>query len=404
MTLVAVLLAGGTSSAWALTPLPVTPSPAPVATPATPGADDNVVGGGQLGSLDTVVGSGTGVGALPTVTTASFVLADATTGRVLASRAPHLKRPPASTLKALTALTLIPRLEPQGTYKVAAVDTRVEGSRVGLVSGSTYTHDQLFTALFLPSANDAASALARSRGSVSQTVRQMNDEAQRLQALDTVAKNPSGLDADGQVSSAYDLALIGREGLNNPKFAGYAKLVRTTFPGKQPKRASQKRATFVIESQNRLLRDKYAGAIGVKTGFTSKAGRTYIGAAERNGTRLIVTLMGNIEPTEIAARRLLDWGFANAGRVQTPVGTLVEPLGPAPTSDVDAASAGGASLGNDTDPISASTSSASFGGSSAMLRWGVLIAAVLAAAGLIVLTYVGNGSLARRRIRRRYHR
>ena len=105
-----------------------------------------------------------------------------------------------------------------------------------------------------------------------------------------------------------------------------------------------------------------------------------------------------------AARRLLDWGFANAGRVQTPVGTLVEPLGPAPTSDVDSASADAASLGNDTDPISASTSSASFGGSSAMLRWGVLIAAVLAAAGLIVLTYVGNGSLARRRIRRRYHR
>jgi len=377
-----------------------TSTPAPRTTPtAAPVERSPAIGGGRLGELGTAIGTGPGVGALPTVTAAAFLVANATTGKVLVARAAHLKRPPASTLKTLTALTLIPRLDPQGEYKVVAADTTVEGSRVGLVAGSTYTHQQLFTALFLPSANDAATALARSRGSVKQTVRDMNDEARRIQAFDTVAKNPSGLDADGQVSSVYDLALIARQGLLLPDFATYASTVRTKFPGKQPKRASQKRATFTIETQNRLMRDGYPGMIGVKTGYTTKARRTYVGAAERGGTRLIVTMMANVEPTEVDARRLLDWGFANQAKIDAPVGELVEPTGPATIENVDSQPT------KDTEPISKDVSTAaSVGESESMLRWGVLIAAIAAAIGMLALVYVGNGSLTRRRVRKRYHR
>jgi D-alanyl-D-alanine carboxypeptidase (penicillin-binding protein 5/6) len=350
------------------------------------------VGGPLLGSSTLVVGTGTGITPMPKVKAASWLIADAGTGQVLAALAPHRQRPPASTLKALTALTLIPRLDPQGTYRVVDADVRVSGSRVGLLVGQEYTHDQLFTALFLPSANDAAGALARANRNMATTMGQMNAEAQRLGALDTVAKNPSGLDAAGQRSSAYDLALIAREGLKNPAFARYASLVRTDFPGK-PTRTGQ-RETFEIQTQNRLLRDGYPGAIGVKTGYTSKAGRTFVGAAKRGDRTLIVTLMGIGGPTEDAARQLLDWGFANASRVTAPVGTLVEPQ-PVIAAPQDAArQAGQADAGS-----SGASAEAEGPGPIAV---GVTGIAIVGGAAMIGVAVLNSDTVARRRIRRRY--
>ena len=85
-----------------------------------------------------------------------------------------------------------------------------------------------------------------------------------------------------------------------------------------------------IYTTNRLLLSGWRGVIGVKTGFTSKAGRTYVGAATRRGRTLIVSLMGIKESSEAAAKKLLSWGFANADRVDS-IGVLVEP-GPVPTT------------------------------------------------------------------------
>jgi D-alanyl-D-alanine carboxypeptidase (penicillin-binding protein 5/6) len=352
------------------------------------------VGGRDMGRGTIVVGTGDRVTPLPKVKANSWVIADAATGEVLAARAAHSKRPPASTLKTLTALTLIPRLDPDGTYRVVDADVRVSGSRVGLLVGQEYTHDQLFTALFLPSANDAAGALARANGSMTTTLSQMNAEAQRLGALDTVAKNPSGLDADGQRSSAYDLALIAREGLKNPDFARYASMVKADFPGKAS--PSGKRATFEIQTQNRLLRDGYPGAIGVKTGFTTNAGRTFVGAAQRGDRTLIVSLMGITEPTEDAARKLLDWGFVNDGRVTAPVGTLVEPQ-PVIAKPQDAK--------RQAQQIDAAESSAGVGGGSGgpgALTFGITGLAILAGAAMIVVAVLNSDAMTRRRIRRRY--
>ena len=286
-------------------------------------ASAETVGGEQLARSAATVALGPGARPLPRIRAATGILADASTGEGLAQKGSHERRAPASTLKMLTALTVMPRTTPQDTYVATARAASVYGSRVGLRPGRAYTLEQLWYAVFLPSANDAAIAVAEANGGVRRTVRQMNEVAHELRALDTVARNPHGLDAKGQVSSAYDLALIARAGLVRPDFATYAAAARAPFPDVKG------RGSHSIYTTNRLLLHGWRGAIGVKTGYTTKAGRTYVGAAKRGGRTLIVALMGVREPSEDAARKLLAWGFANADRV-TPVGQLVEPGSPVP--------------------------------------------------------------------------
>ena len=258
---------------------------------------------------------------MPKVKARTWVLADATTGEVLASKKAHKLRRPASTIKTLTALTLLPELDPQATWIGTAKAQNTYGSKVGIRQGREYTVDQLFYGLMLPSGNDAAIALAQANSSVNKTVEQMNDVAQGLQAYNTTAVNTSGLDAPGQFSTAYDLTLIARAALEREDFRRYATSKSAEFPNPRKKR----KKPITIYNQNDLVMDDYRGAVGVKTGYTSKAGRTFIGAAERDGRTLIVTLMGIREPSDEAARKLLNWGFKNRDRI-VPIGELVAPL------------------------------------------------------------------------------
>jgi len=277
-------------------------------------------GGAQLSVKGEQVNLGAGAQPVPEIYARTWLIADATTGQILASKKAHVQRAPASTLKALTALTLLPNLDSAEPIRATKKAANIYGSRVGLKEGKKYTVDELFYAMMLPSGNDAAIALAQANGGVKQTVAQMNDVASALQATNTVVKNTSGLDAPGQVSTAYDLALVARAALAREDFRTYVSTKRTTFP-------TVKKARKTIYNSNRLLTGGYKGALGVKTGYTTKAGRTFIGAAERNGTTLIVVLMGIKETTKGAAEKLLDWGFANHDSV-TPVGQLVEPTDP----------------------------------------------------------------------------
>jgi D-alanyl-D-alanine carboxypeptidase (penicillin-binding protein 5/6) len=257
----------------------------------------------------------------PAIAAASYVLADAKTGAVLVSKEPHRRLPPASTLKTLTALTLLPELDPGKVYMATYADAAVEGTRVGMVEKGRYTVHHLFEGLFVMSGNDAANGLANLAGGVPATVRRMNATAARLQAYDTVAVNPSGLDAPGQVSSAYDLALFGRAGLARADFRRYASTVSSRFPGGGKKRP------FEIWTRNKFL-VRYHGAIGIKNGYTSKARNTLIAAATRGDRTLIVTILGTDQQAWKAAAALMDWGFA-AGARAAPVGQLV---GPAPVA------------------------------------------------------------------------
>lgn len=293
---------------------------------AAPHAYAEPIGGPLLTGSDVIVDPGPTADPVPEVPVSAWVLADLESGAILAAKAPHAQRPPASVLKTLTAVTLAARLDPELVYTTTYDDVAVEGSRVGLVEEATYTVRELFLCLMMQSGNDCASALAHANGGFELTVAQMNEEAQRLQAYDTVAMNPSGLPAEGQVSSAYDLALFAREGLARPDFFEYVNTrVIEDFPGYMPDKPGDPRPTMPIATQNPLFIQGYEGAIGVKTGWTTEAGRTYVGAAERGGTSLVVTMLnveGEIYPS---ASALLDWGFANIDAV-TPVGYLVDPV------------------------------------------------------------------------------
>lgn len=269
---------------------------------------------------------------LPTIHAWSWVVADADTGQVLAGRAWDHPLPPASTLKTLTALTLEPRLDPESVYTAEYADEHAEGSHAGVVAGSTYKVSDLFHGMLMPSGNDAAVSLAHAYGGMERTVDAMNAEAARIGLKNTHIVNDSGLDEPGQVSSAYDLATIFRNSLANPNLQSYYLLHHVQFPA--PYKAGKKRTSFPIWTENRLVLNHYEGALGGKTGFTSQAGRTYVGAAQRDGRRLVIAIMRCAESTERTAKRLLEWGFANADRVQ-PVDQLpdVVPLNPTPVRE-----------------------------------------------------------------------
>jgi D-alanyl-D-alanine carboxypeptidase (penicillin-binding protein 5/6) len=282
------------------------------------------VGGPQLASPGLLVDYASPTArSLPSVNASAFVVADATTGAVLAARDPHGRYLPASTLKMLTAVTLLPLLHPDQTTAATRLAASAEPMSAGLVPGQRYKVSDLFTALLTISANDAAVALAEATGSYSRGIALMNATATRLQARDTYVVDPNGLNAPGQLTSAYDLALIARQAVSMPAFLHYDQIRAASFPV-QPGRSE------TLVNQNRLL-STYPGGIGGKIGWTSAAGATYVGLARRGGVTLIVTLLHCPSLTEIgSAEQLLNWGFT-ADRKVTPVGVLVPPLAPPAT-------------------------------------------------------------------------
>ena len=283
-----------------------------------------VAGGDRLAASGVVVDTGDADGAdpLPELAASAWLLADLTTGEVLAARDAHGRFRPASTLKVLTALTVLPRLDPAATYVAQWEDANAEGSKVGVVPDAPYTVHNLMEAMLLVSGNDAAHALANAAGGaggVPATVAHMNEVARSLGATDTRAVNPSGLDAPGQLTSAYDLAVIARAALGREDFRTYVATVKSQFPGKVPP-AGKVRKTYEIYTQNRLLLN-YRGAFGVKTGWTTKARGTFVGTATRGGRTLVATVLHSRTDAWKDAASLLTWGFRNADAVR-PVGTL----------------------------------------------------------------------------------
>ncbi|WP_130335789.1 serine hydrolase [Streptomyces sp. BK022] len=261
----------------------------------------------------------------PRLSALSWLVADADSGDVLAADGAHRRLPPASTLKTLFALTVLPTLPATRQHKVSyqeLADVGEGSSLVGVEEGHTYQVADLWRGVFLSSGNDAVHVLAALDGGVDATVAKMQTKARTLGAMDTHVISPDGYDAPGQVSSAFDLAVFGRAGLHNPDFARYCSTAQAQFPGDG--------WPFAIENTNRLLSGEdgvtpYPGIIGIKNGYTSNAGNTLVAAARRGGRTLVVTVMNPQEGGGLAvyeeARQLLDWGFAAAGRVD-PVGSL----------------------------------------------------------------------------------
>ncbi len=307
-----------------------------------------------------------------------WLVADLDTGAVRAARDARGRFRPASTIKILTALATLPTLPPSRAVTISNHDATVDGSRVGLVPGLRYSVRELATAMLIASGNDAATALAEAAGGQAATVATMNKLAHTLGAVDTRAVDPTGLDAPGQLTSAYDLAVFARAALATPAIRPYLTIPSAKVRGRGG-------ATFAIQNHNLLL-GNYAGLIGVKNGYTVAADATYIGAARRAGHTLVVTLLSSRPDYAPAARALLDWGFANRATAR-PVGWL-------PTSATSRPAPAGAAAARDhAQDRSATTPGRGSGDHTGLLTW----VAVAVTVGAITLT----GLRARARVARR---
>ncbi|WP_084519180.1 D-alanyl-D-alanine carboxypeptidase family protein [Nocardia mexicana] len=312
-------------------PEPGETAPAPLPVPSSP------IGGDKLGACGVVLPDGAGP-VPPDISATAWVIADLDTGRVLAAKDPHGRYRPASTIKVLLAAVALRSLDLNKVVVGTQEDANADGTRVGIGAGGHYTNRQLMQGLIMASGNDAAHAVATQLGGEKATVAKMNELAERLHALDTRAATPSGLDGPGMSTSAYDMAVLFREAMTIPTFAELIHTEQIDFPGfpANPQiPGDEDHPGFPIANDNRLLYD-YEGTLGGKTGYTDDARQTFVNAAERNGHRLVVTLLQAdvrpIRPPEQAAR-LLDYGFALASDAS--VGSL--PDGSAASSNTNVA-------------------------------------------------------------------
>jgi serine-type D-Ala-D-Ala carboxypeptidase (penicillin-binding protein 5/6) len=282
----------------------------------------------------------TGLPAPAVVRASGWLVADLDTGAVLAQCDAHRQLAPASTIKVLTALALLPVVPASAAYVGRDEDARIDGTRAGIVPGQHYTGDQLWHGLLMGSANDCAQALAQLAGGDAVAKERMDAVARSLGAYDTVVVNTSGLDADGQVSSAFDLALFGRAALADQQFERYSRTLSFTFPGKIPPPSAApghspspgKDPGYLIANHNRLLHN-YPGATGVKNGYTVAAGGAFIGSATRSGHSYVVTVLHSDGNTWREVAALLDWAFAHGAAAGTEaVADLDTPPVPSPTT------------------------------------------------------------------------
>ncbi|AEV87541.1 D-Ala-D-Ala carboxypeptidase [Actinoplanes sp. SE50] len=318
------------------------PSAPPRPVPPADNPRDMAVGGPDLATHGLVVPPGATTP--PAVTATTWIVADLDTGEVLGACGPHVYQTPASVQKTLLAATAMDRLDPKQNVKIVQSDLDIEAnsSAVGIVVGGTYPVATLWLGLLLNSGNDAANALARMAGGggadgVATTVAAMNAKARELGAFQTHAVTPSGLDGKGQFTSAYDLALIARSDFAKADFRKYV----LTRSAQMPAQRSPRVGGFQFQNENKLIYN-YPGAMGGKTGFTTVARHSYVGAAQRNGRRLVVTLLGaEAHPLRgwQQGAALLDWGFAQPAGAS--VGHLVTPAEAAAlTATPEKASAG----------------------------------------------------------------
>jgi D-alanyl-D-alanine carboxypeptidase (penicillin-binding protein 5/6) len=241
----------------------------------------------------------------------SAFLVDARTGKVLFQKDPDLRLPPASTTKIVTALvTLESGRKLHDILTVSKTATRVPASKLYLRPGQTISIEHLLYSVMLSSANDASMVLAEGiGGSVEQFAESMTTKAHQLGAINTHFTNPHGLTAADHYSTARDLATIFRYAMKNDIFQQiiHTKIssVKSTSPGKKRRQAR----LMSVRNHNRLLWN-FDGALGGKTGYTLAAQKCFVGAVERNGVMLIVSLLGSRDLWS-DTKRLLEYGFDN---------------------------------------------------------------------------------------------
>ena len=245
----------------------------------------------------------------PDVKALGAVLVDGKTGRVLWEKNADKELANASTTKIMTCMLALEsgRLDETVTVSSnAAIQPKV---KMGLSTCEKLRLGDLLYPLMLQSSNDAAVAIAEHLGGdVESFCNMMNERAEELGAVNTCFETPNGLDSGNHHSTAYDMAVIARQALQTE---GFKDIISTL-----QKEIKSDRCTYSVVNKNRLLRE-YDGAIGIKTGFTGKAGNCFVGAAERDGMQLISVVLGsgwgNVgkERKWIDTKNILNYGFEN---------------------------------------------------------------------------------------------
>lgn len=256
------------------------------------------------------------------ITAPSAVLMEASTGQVLFEKDPHALRSCASITKVMTLCLVFQALDSgqlslDQTLTASAHAASMGGSDIWLEEGEAMSVDDLIKATVIMSANDAAVVLAEAvAGSEEAFVAQMNEKAQQLGMNDTVFKNCNGLDEEGHVTSAYDVALMSRELIRHEKVFDYTLTWMDSVRGGETQ----------LVNTNKLIRG-YPGITGLKTGTTGQAGSCITATAEREGLSLIAVVLGadSTDHRFQDAAALLDYGFAG-WKATVPEAPALEPV------------------------------------------------------------------------------
>ena len=260
------------------------------------------------------------------------LLMEKETGQVLFAKEEHQRLEPASVTKIMTLLLTMEaisrgELRYEDTVTVSKNAASMGGSQVYLSEGEQITVEELLKAVCVSSGNDASVALAEQVSGVTELfVQQMNNRAKELGMVDTCFLNPTGLPAEGHVTSAYDIALMSRELiLHHPDLRRFTTIWMDTIRGGE----------FGLSNTTKLIRF-YEGATGLKTGSTDAAGYCISATAERSGMELIAVVLGGETSQQRFedAKTLLNYGFSTYALADvTPAERQIVPvkLGRAPS-------------------------------------------------------------------------
>ncbi|MGL4362673.1 MAG: D-alanyl-D-alanine carboxypeptidase family protein [Cellulosilyticaceae bacterium] len=250
---------------------------------------------------------------MDTIYSRGAVVIEKESKRILYERKSDEQMPMASTTKIMTCIVVLENSELDEIVTVSKKASRAPKVKIGLLEGEKQSLGDLLYSLMMESHNDSAVAIAEHvGGSVEEFCRMMTDKAHEIGATNTSFETPNGLDGENHYSTPYDMALIAAYALDNSKFIE----ITNTLDKYIPSKALEGSKAHQLVNKNRFIRE-YNGAIGVKTGYTSKAGHCFVGAAKQNDMTLIGVALGagcdqaakTRKYTDV--KKMLTFGFEN---------------------------------------------------------------------------------------------
>lgn len=253
----------------------------------------------------TIIVSTLPVWAAPDINGEAYILIDGKNGQVLQGKEIDKQLNPASTTKILTAIIALEQGNLEDEVTIGKNVPLVQGTKVYLREGEKVSLGELINVTLIHSANDAALAIAEHiSGSQEKFATLMNDKAQEIGAKNSKFLNPHGLTEEGHITTAYDLAMIGKHAMENQDFRDIVKKKVYDWEGQE----WQNR----LINKNELLWDM-ENSTGIKTGYTSAARHTIVASAQENERELIAVVLGCPNGNSLwgDAQKLLEYGLEN---------------------------------------------------------------------------------------------